>query len=107
MAPKKVSIEKPAVVVEEPPFNPPTETEAEKKARIRAERDAEQKELDNAWKKIPYIDQKDLRPGYYAGMEMDRLWKPWQTAVPSLLCLCQCLFLSNFVVMAKLINHQG
>ncbi|KAG0621449.1 hypothetical protein M758_3G020700 [Ceratodon purpureus] len=81
MAPKKVSImeppkEQPAAELGE--FSPPPESPAEIKARLAAEREAEQKELDSAWKKISYVDQKDLGPGYYCGYELNRLLKPWQ-----------------------------
>lgn len=79
MAPKKVSILEPPKEVEgERPFSPPPESPEEIKARLAEEREAEQRELDNAWKMIPYVDQKDLGPGNYAGMEMMRLLKPWQ-----------------------------
>ena len=90
MAPKKVIEPKKVIIVEpEPEFNPPTETPAEIEARKRAEREAEQEELDNAWKKIPYVDKKHLQAGCYAGLEMERLWKPWQMAIPSYpLLLC-------------------
>jgi len=66
-----------AVAEEELPFSPPPESPEEIKARLAEEREAEQRELDKAWKKIPYVDQKYLGPGNYAGMEMMRLMKPW------------------------------
>lgn len=91
MAPK-IEPKKVIIVEPEPEFNPPTETPAE----IEARKQAEQEELDNAWKKIPYVDKKHLQAGYYAGLEMERLWKPWQMAIPSyplLLCwMCHFLF---------------
>lgn len=89
MAPKKVSIVEPpkdvAVAEEELPFSPPPESPEEIKARLAEEREAEQRELDDAWKKIPYVDQKDLGPGNYAGMEMMRLMKPWHNVWKCLL----------------------
>ena len=76
MAAKKVSIVEPPKELGE--FSPPPESPAEIKARIAAEREAEQKELDEEWKKIPYVDQKKLGPGVYAGFDMNCLLKPWQ-----------------------------
>lgn len=81
MAPKKVSMVEPPkepAAAEFREFSPPPESPAEIKARIAPEREAEQQELDSAWKKIPYVDQKDLAPGYYCGYEMNKLFKPWQ-----------------------------
>ena len=103
MAPKKVSImeppkEQPAAELGE--FSPPPESPAEIKARLAAEREAEQKELDSAWKKIPYVDQKDLGPGYYCGYELNRLLKPWQEVwTPTSFTTQTCHFLFASVLL--------
>jgi hypothetical protein len=103
MAPK-IEPKKVIIVEPEPEFNPPTETPAEIEARKRAEREAEQEELDNAWKKIPYVDKKHLQAGYYAGLEMERLWKPWQMAIPSI-PLASLLDVSCSYHQTKLSSH--
>jgi len=85
MAPKRVTIVEPPKQ-EESPVLPPPESPEEITARPVEEQVTEQQELDNTWKKIPYIDQKYLGPGNYAGIDMMQLFKPWHY-------VCKCLLL--------------
>lgn len=104
MAPKKVSIVEPAKeepAVELGEFSPPPESPAEIEARVAAEREAEQQELDKEWKKIPYVDQKELGPGYLAGYDMNMLFKPWQQVcnLPSIPKSQTCQFFLFTVIL--------
>ncbi|CAK9262808.1 unnamed protein product [Sphagnum jensenii] len=47
-------------------------------AEQQEQEESENNNNDEYWRKIPYVDIKDLGPGIYAGMKMEKLLKPWQ-----------------------------
>ncbi len=55
-------------------------------AEQQEQEESENNNNDEYWRKIPYVDIKDLGPGIYAGMKMEKLLKPWQEVQRFIYC---------------------